>query len=61
MALYSYKAIDGRGKSLMGQIDAINLIDLELRLQRMGLDLIVGGPAQQAREHVQAARSGGRT
>jgi len=45
MALYSYKAIDGRGKSLMGQIEAINLIDLELRLQRMGLDLVVGGPA----------------
>ncbi|MCX7141932.1 MAG: type II secretion system F family protein [Proteobacteria bacterium] len=43
MALYSYKAIDRRGRSLMGQIEAINLIDLELRLQRMGLDLIVGG------------------
>ncbi len=47
MALYSYKAIDGRGRSLMGQIEAINLIDLELRLQRMGLDLIVGGPARR--------------
>ncbi len=47
MALYSYKAIDARGKSLMGQIEAINLIDLELRLQRMGLDLIVGGPAKR--------------
>ena len=47
MALYSYKAINGRGKSLMGQIEAINLIDLELRLQRMGLDLIVGGPARK--------------
>ena len=43
MALYSYKAIDRRGRSLMGQIEAINLIDLELRLQRMGLDLIAGG------------------
>jgi len=47
MALYSYKAIDDRGKSLMGQIEAINLIDLELRLQRMGLDLVVGGPARR--------------
>jgi len=47
MALYSYKAIDGHGKSLMGQLEAINLIDLELRLQRMGLDLIVGGPASR--------------
>jgi len=47
MALYSYKAIDGRGRSLMGQIEAINLIDLELRLQRMGLDLVIGGPARR--------------
>ncbi len=47
MALYSYKAIDGRGRSLMGQIEAINLIDLELRLQRMGLDLVIGGPARK--------------
>lgn len=47
MALYSYKAIDGHGKSILGQIEAINLIDLELRLQRMGLDLIVGGPARR--------------
>ncbi len=47
MSLYSYKAIDARGKSLMGQIEAINMIDLELRLQRMGLDLIVGGPARR--------------
>ena len=31
----------------MGQIEAINLIDLELRLQRMGLDLVVGGPARR--------------
>jgi len=47
MALYSYKAIDGRGRSLLGQIEAINLIDLELRLQRMGLDLVIGGPARR--------------
>jgi type IV pilus assembly protein PilC len=47
MPLYSYKAIDRRGKSLMGQVEAINLIDLELRLQRMGLDLVVGGPASR--------------
>jgi len=47
MALYSYKAIDARGKPLMGQIEAINLIDLELRLQRMGLDLVIGGLARR--------------
>jgi type IV pilus assembly protein PilC len=47
MALYSYKAIDTRGRSLMGQIEAINLIDLELRLKRMGLDLVIGGPSRR--------------
>ena len=55
MALYSYKAIDGHGKSLMGQIEAINLIDLELRLQRMGLDLIAGGPARRRRSMFKGA------
>lgn len=43
MALFSYKAVNASGKSMVGQMEAINLIDLELRLKRMGLDLIVGG------------------
>jgi type IV pilus assembly protein PilC len=45
MALFTYKAIDTRGKTMLGQIEAMNLVDLELRLKRMGLDLIRGGPA----------------
>jgi type IV pilus assembly protein PilC len=44
MALFTYKAIDTRGKTMLGQIEAINLVDLELRLKRMGLDLVRGGP-----------------
>ncbi len=40
MALYSYKAIDSIGKSTKGLQDAANLIDLEQRLKRGGLDLI---------------------
>ncbi len=40
MALYSYKAIDSAGKATKGLQDAANLIDLELRLKRSGLDLI---------------------
>ena len=47
MALFSYKAIDPKGKSIMGQIEALNLIDLEMRLQRMGLDLVSGGPTRR--------------
>ena len=40
MAMFSYKAIDAEGKSTKGLQDAANLIDLELRLKRAGLDLI---------------------
>lgn len=42
MALYSYKAIDDNGKSVKGLQDAANLIDLEQRLKRSGIDLISG-------------------
>ena len=40
MALYSYKAINNQGKTSKGLQDAANEVDLELRLKRMGLDLI---------------------
>jgi type IV pilus assembly protein PilC len=46
MALYSYKAIDSSGKSAKGLQDAANLIDLEQRLKRAGLDLISGKEAE---------------
>ena len=42
MALFTYKAIDTRGKANLGQIEALNIVDLEMRLKRMGLDLISG-------------------
>lgn len=40
MALYSYRAINERGKTTKGIQDAANVVDLELRLKRGGLDLI---------------------
>ncbi|MBI5659920.1 MAG: type II secretion system F family protein [Nitrosomonadales bacterium] len=40
MALYSYKAINEQGKTARGLQDAANVVDLELRLKRMGLDLV---------------------
>ena len=40
MALYSYQAINDQGKSSKGLQDAANVIDLEMRLKRGGLDLI---------------------
>jgi type IV pilus assembly protein PilC len=45
--LYTYKAIDGDGKSVLGRTDAVNLFDLEQRLSRMGLDLVTGAPSAQ--------------
>ena len=47
MALYTYKAIDARGKSVIGRVEAGNLFDLEQRLSRMGLDLVNGAPSAQ--------------
>jgi type IV pilus assembly protein PilC len=47
MALYSYKAVDARGKSVIGRVEAVNLFDLEQRLARMDLDLLSGAPSRQ--------------
>jgi type IV pilus assembly protein PilC len=44
--LYAYKAIDATGRNVFGRADAANLLDLEQRVRRMGLDLIVGAPAR---------------
>ena len=40
MASFSYRAIDDTGKILLGNADAINPVDLEMRLKRLGLDLV---------------------
>jgi type IV pilus assembly protein PilC len=40
MPTFLYKAVDQTGKSAQGRMEAANDIDLELRLKRMGLDLI---------------------
>jgi type IV pilus assembly protein PilC len=37
---YSYRAIDQTGLISRGNLDAVNPVDLELRLKRLGLDLI---------------------
>jgi len=47
MPLFTYKAIDTQGKAILGQLDALNLFDLDMRLKRMGLDLVRGGPARR--------------
>ena len=39
-AHFQYKAVDKTGQPARGGLDAVNEVDLELRLRRMGLDLI---------------------
>jgi len=40
LATFDYRAIDQTGLQAKGQMDALNEADLEIRLERMGLDLI---------------------
>ena len=40
MALFAYRAVDAEGRKSTGNLDAANAIDLELRLKRLGLDLL---------------------
>ncbi|MDK9703145.1 MAG: type II secretion system F family protein [Sulfuritalea sp.] len=47
MALYAYKAMNTHGRMVSGRLEAINLIDLEMRLKRMDLDFINGDTLKQ--------------
>ncbi len=40
MPLYQYKAIDAGGKFISGSLDAGNISDLEIRLEKMEMDLV---------------------
>ena len=40
MAVFAYRAIDGDGRVSTGNLDAVNAVDLELRLKRLGIDLL---------------------
>ena len=42
--LFDYKAVSVEGRMAYGRLDAINLVDLEMRLKRMNLDLVNGTP-----------------
>lgn len=48
MPSFNYKAVDKLGRQAMGQMDAQNEADLEIRLERMGLDLITFRPARRS-------------
>ena len=49
MAMYAYRAINKSGQNRTGLQDASNLVDLEKRLKRTGLDLISGKIAKKNR------------
>jgi type IV pilus assembly protein PilC len=51
MAQFTYRAMDGGGKILRGNLDAVNALDLEMRLKRMSLDLITFRPASRLRHY----------
>lgn len=40
MNTYRYKGIDSKGRINAGRMDAVNVADLEMRLQKMDLDLV---------------------
>ncbi len=48
MESWRYKAVDQRGRTVRGRIEALNPADLEVRLGRGGLDLISHGQVRAA-------------
>ena len=48
MPSFRYKAIDRSGSPVRGGMDAVNEVDLESRLKRMGLDLITGTEVERS-------------
>ncbi|HHH43156.1 MAG TPA: type II secretion system F family protein [Gammaproteobacteria bacterium] len=58
MAAFEYKAVDSYGKTVQGRIEASNDDDLELRLTRMGLDLIDFRHARNTRFSLRRSRVG---
>jgi len=55
MSAFQYKAIDRTGRPARGKLDAANEVDLELRLKKMGLDLIT---SRTLRSHAPSLASG---
>jgi type IV pilus assembly protein PilC len=55
VGLYTYRAMDARGKLVRGNLDALNALDLEMRLKRMSLDLIAERAARRPRRYFGSA------
>jgi type IV pilus assembly protein PilC len=54
MPFFDYRAIDQTGRTVKGVLSAVNDVDLELRLKRMGLDLVT--LAELSRQYAPAGR-----
>jgi type IV pilus assembly protein PilC len=46
MVMFAYKAVTPDGRHVRGEMDAVNLVDLEMRLKRMEMDFINGHPVK---------------
>jgi len=46
MPSFAYKAMNASGHIVRGKLEALNAVDLDMRLKRMSLDLIAGKPAR---------------
>lgn len=55
MPSYRYKAVERSGRQALGGMEAVNEIDLELRLKRMGLDLITATEVERSASVLVAA------
>lgn len=55
MPSFRYKAVEKSGRQALGGMDAVNEVDLELRLKRMGLDLISAAEVERSASIVATA------
>jgi type IV pilus assembly protein PilC len=55
MPSFRYKAVEKSGRQALGGMEAVNEIDLELRLKRMGLDLITATEVERSASILVAA------
>ncbi|WP_227816365.1 type II secretion system F family protein [Nitrogeniibacter aestuarii] len=46
MVMFAYKAVTTDGRHVRGEMDAVNMVDLEMRLKRMEMDFVNGYPVK---------------
>jgi len=56
MSAFTYKAMNTTGRIVRGQLEALNTVDLEMRLKRMGLDFVDGAQVRKKRSRFRPER-----